>query len=97
MRTINDDLIFDDVYNIIWQRNISAEAVTWDEALKRARACNLCELGGWRLPKIGDFDSFANFDYDFGRTDFNYKGRGSWFWSSTANNDNISYFDIKRI
>ena len=95
MRIINNDLVFDEDYNIIWQRNISDQAVTWDAALKRAKACNLCGLQGWRLPKIEEFNSLEGFGYDLDRAGFRYKGRGGWFWSSTANNDTISYFNIR--
>ncbi len=91
------EIVEDKSRNLIWQHNISSSEVHWDSACELAAQCRLCDLDGWRLPTIEELQSLISEKQDedgfhWETRLWNYSGKGSWFWSSTADeNGEVQY------
>ena len=90
-------IVEDKSRNLIWQHDISNDEVDWISALQLSEQCCLCDLDGWRLPTIGELQSLLckapdERGFHWENNLWNYSGRGSWFWSSTEDEDgNVKY------
>ncbi|MBP5590580.1 DUF1566 domain-containing protein [bacterium] len=98
-RTVkNNKKIFNDETRLLsWKRDISNDAVPWEAALGRAEQCNSGGDDGWRLPTIEELQSLITTEQDengffWASNQWNYSGQGSWFWSSTQDEDGNIYY-----
>ncbi|MGD1822747.1 MAG: DUF1566 domain-containing protein [Pleomorphochaeta sp.] len=93
-----DGTISDKATGLMWSKEDSKTALTWEEALAYANDSNLSGFDDWRLPNLNELISLLDYSNNSNALDYSYFNLSSYnkktnsmnsqlYWTSTTNNN----------
>ncbi|ETR67352.1 MAG: hypothetical protein OMM_11699, partial [Candidatus Magnetoglobus multicellularis str. Araruama] len=82
----NDETVTDSFTGLMWQKEATTIAMTWQNAIAYCENLSLSDFSDWRLPTAHELRSIVDYTKSYPAIDKNFfnNNKSSFYWSSTS-------------